>query len=366
MPSEPKKIKAPKPIPLPYPYKGVSKGQPFSLPTQLDEAPPGVSLFCREALNVRSFDQFSDKLRGGPRAGTHKWHQYTVDAAPGEVQDLNSLIPFGSFNTNTYTSPDGPRALDVGGTTGVPAEVPIGLPWIPGLYGDGPWYVNPKKCDDDSLLDIWIEWGLLPFFLNAFDYNGNCYYANPFDKLIDDPPAILLPGDPLLGEVRKDDCTQCEEVPASCPVDAPARLRIRSFTQDLYYGDVKIYTNACNGPDLTYAAEAGWDGTLPTKTPGVCQWFSTGSRNYKFDGVNAWTVAAQVDLVAGVRWQLTQQFTRGANLSGTPSPFGQVRFGKTFGAYPMGLYSRTYTADSGNFQTVGCFVIRETIFVEEY
>ena len=152
--------------------------------------------------------------------------------------------------------------------------------------------------------------------------------------------------------------------PAECPETAPARLRIADYSRT-YFGDVKIYTNACNDPNSTSVAPE-WDGTMANLL-GPCSWSNGGSWTYEDgDGVDKWIISSQVTLVPGDKWALVVQFTRNTNLSGTPTPAGYVRYKKAEGASPAGTYVRDPGADVGNFDQVGCYQIRDTIVVEEY
>lgn len=209
-----------KAIRLPYPVGGVNEGTPFSaLPKNQ----------TRVALNCRSFDQLQDRMRGGPRGGTFKWHQGQVDNQTAVVQDINALVQFAGA-VDDLTPDDGYPPLiqpPVNPNTGTTGQHP-GTPRNPGIDGNGPWYVNPRKCSDPATrLDRWIEWGLLPFFLNAFRVNGVCWYANPFDNLIDNPPDTITHTDAAIQSLRHDSCDECENVnPCGAGVDLPVSVGI--------------------------------------------------------------------------------------------------------------------------------------------
>jgi hypothetical protein len=156
-------------------------------------------------------------------------------------------------------------------------------------------------------------------------------------------------------------------LPTTC-TGLTGNFRIRNYTRT-YFGDVKIYTGTtCNSPDTTYT-NAEWDGTLEKKAA-ACEYGEVGTSGVTYrdaDGINRWALEPGIVLEVGFWWRFNLQFLRGTNMPGLGLPYGRVNFLKLDGDTPAGTYTRTATGgDLGNFDTGGCYVMRETIQVEEY
>jgi hypothetical protein len=193
-------------LPIAYPTAGVARGLPFAA------QPAGT---CRDALNARSFDELTKRVRGGQRCGLSKWYGDLVDST--DIQDINSVA---YADDGTYASPDtGYIPGAPGGTPNAPAIVPYGQVFDPGAGGGStnPWYLQSRVCSTGAKSGKYLEWGAAGITGGFITQGGVRYRFNYFD------PVVATPGTLHTGYTPCTDCGGaspgggCVSTPALCP-----------------------------------------------------------------------------------------------------------------------------------------------------